>query len=248
MSANRRPTSISPGRRLLLLAGAVIVLMGLLASNAATHTRDLDCSDFAFQTAAQDHRDVHLGDPDRLDDDDDGTTCEELPCPCGATPLPPVTPIPARSPPATVPAPLTTTARVDDVIDGRTLKVRLPAGEIVDVALIGIDSPQTGRPGSRGECAALDATARMRKLAFGNATGPIVRLQTDPTQDRVDRSDRLLVYVSARGVDFGRTMIASGLAKVHGSERDFVRLTSYRKAQASAKAAKRGVWRRCGGH
>lgn len=75
-----------------------------------------------------------------------------------------------------------------------------------------------------------------------------VRLTTDPTQDRADRYDRPLVYVAAGGVDFGRTMIASGWAKVYATSREFTRGPAYRRAQASAKAAKRGAWRTCGGN
>lgn len=72
-------------------------------------------------------------------------------------------------------------------------------------------------------------------------------LRTDATQDPVDRFGRLPVYVSGGGVDFGREMIASGWAKVYVCERDFRRVTAYRKAQASVRAARRGVWRECGG-
>ena len=87
----------------------------------------------------------------------------------------------------------------------------------------------------------------MKRLALRNGTGQIVTLQTEPAQDRGPRSGRLLAYVTASGVDLGRTMIASGLAKVRTSGSNFARLTTYRNAQASAKAAKRGVWRGCGG-
>lgn len=239
-------TSISPMCRRLLLVGAVGALMGLTASSASAHSVDLDCSDFGSQAAAQEHRDHHAGDPDRLDDDEDGTACEELPCPCGVTVLPPVAPILTR-PQGPLPAPLTMKARVTGVIDGNALKVRLSAGQMVHVGLIGIDSAEPGEPGSRGECGALNGTARMKRLALRNGVGRTVTLQTDPTQARVGPSDRLPVYVSARGVDFGRTMIATGLAKVHVVEQDFARLPSYREAQASAKAARRGVWRGCGG-
>jgi len=142
---------------------------------------------------------------------------------------------------------LTTKARVTGVVDGDTLKVRLRAGATVNVGLIGVDSPEIGGSGKRAECGGLDATARMRRLAIRNGTGRIVTLRTDPSRDRQARSDRLPAYVDAHGVDVGRTMIASGLAKVHASGSDFARLTTYRDAQASAKAAKRGMWRGCGG-
>ena len=232
-------------RRALLLAGVAAALMAMPASDATAHSQDKDCADFPTQRTAQDHQDTHVGDPDRLNDAN-GVTCPELPCPCGATPLPPAAPIPVRSPSAAPLAPLTTTARVSRVVDGDTLKVRLSAGQMATVGLIGVDSPKRGKPGSRGECGAPEATAQMKRLALRNGSGRSVTLQTDPMQARDHQSDRLLVYVSTRGVDLGRTMIASGSAKVDVFEYDFVRLAAYHKAQASAKAAKRGLWRSCG--
>ena len=241
-----RLTYISRLCRLLVLACSVSALMAVLATHAPAHSQDKDCADFATQRTAQDHQDTHVGDPDRLNDED-GVTCPELPCPCGATPLPPAAPIPLRPPSAAPLAPLTTPARVSRVVDGDTLKVRLPAGQMATVEQIGVDSPERGKPGSRGECGALQAIAQMKRLVLlRNRSGPSVTLQTDPMQRREDQSDRLRVYVSARGVDLGRTMLASGSAKVDVFGSDFVRLAAYRKAQASAKAAKRGIWRRCG--
>lgn len=234
-------------RRLLVFVWAVTALMGLLASNTAAHSVDLDCGDFASQTGAQNHRDLHPGDPDGLDEDNDGVGCPELPCPCGATVLPPSTPIPVRSPPAAPPPPLATDARVVGVIDANTLTVRLPAGETVDVRLIGIDAPKRRGPGARADCGALDATAHMKRLALRNGIGRSVRLRTDPTHAPDDGLGRRLAYVDARGVDFGRTLISSGWAQVDAFDGDFLRANIYRKAQASAKAAQRGAWRRCSG-
>jgi endonuclease YncB( thermonuclease family) len=236
---------ISPWCRLLVLACSVIALMGLPPSNVAAHTQDKDCADFATQRAAQDHQDTHTGDPDRLNDDN-GVTCPQLPCPCGATPLAPAAPIAERAPSSAPLGPLTIPARVSRVVDGDTLKVRLPTGQMATVGLIGVDSPKRGKPGSRGECGAVQATAQMKRLVLRNASGRSVTLQTDPMHTGEARSERLRVYVSARGVDLGRTMIASGAAKVAVFESAFMRLPTYRKAQASAKAARRGLWRTCG--
>lgn len=230
-------------RRLLVLVCAVAALVGLPSSAVATHGIDLDCSDFADQAAAQSHLNAHPGDPDDLDGNDDRRPCEALPCPCGAATVPP-----PAAPPAPLPATQTSKARVVRVIDGDTLKVRLTTGRTVNVRIIGIDTPETRKPGTRVECGGLDATARMKRLAFRKGIGRVVMLRSDPTQDRVDRFDRLLAYVSAAGVDFGRTMISSGWAKVYVFKRDFLRVGTYRRAQASAKAAKRGVWRKCGGN
>ena len=241
-----RLTCVSAICRLLVLVCAALALLALPASNVAAHSEDKDCTDFSTQRAAQDHQDTHTGDPDGLNDAD-GATCPQLPCPCGATPLPPPAPMPLRAPSAAPVAPLTTTAHVSRVVDGDTLKVRLPAGQIADVGLIGVDSPDPGKSGSSGECGAPQATAQMKRLVLRNASGRSVTLHSDPMQSRAARSDRLRVYVSARGLDLGRTMIASGSAKVNAFESDFVRMVSYRKAQAAAKAAKRGTWRTCGG-
>lgn len=243
-------TSDEPGERLavrraLLLVSVAVALMPMPASDATAHSQDKDCADFPTQRTAQDHQDTHVGDPDRLNDAN-GVTCPELPCPCGATPLPPAPPIGDRPPSAAPVAPLTTPARVSRVVDGDTLRVRLPAGQMATVGLIGVDSPKRGTPGSRGGCGAPEATAQMKRLVLRNGSGQRVTLQTDPTQARAGQSERLLVYVSARGVDLGRMMIASGLAKVDVFESHFERRATYRKAQASAKAAKRGLWRRCG--
>ncbi len=108
-------------------------------------------------------------------------------------------------------------------------------------------TPETRKPGTPVQCGGPDATARMKKLALRNERGRTVTLKTDPTQDVLDRFGRLLAYVSAGGVDFGRTMISSGWAKVYVYEYDFMRVKGYRAAQASGRAAKRGVWRKCGG-
>ena len=248
VTMNHKPglTSISLICRLLVLVLVVSALIGLSASDAPAHSVDLDCSDFGSQAEAQDHRDRHAGDPDRLDDDEDGTACEELPCPCGFIVLPPAPPEPARPAPGPLPSPVTTKARVVRVIDASTLKVRLVDGEMINVRLIGVDSPTTRRAGSRGACGAQDATARMKRLAFRDGVGRIVELRTDPMRDRDGDLNRLLAYVGVGGVDFGRTMITGGWARVHPAKANFLRVRTYRKAEASAKAAKRGLWRRCG--
>ncbi|HEV7806874.1 MAG TPA: thermonuclease family protein [Solirubrobacteraceae bacterium] len=138
-------------------------------------------------------------------------------------------------------------ARVIRVIDGDTLKVRLAGGTAATVRLIGIDTPETSKPGTPIECGGLDATARMKKLALRRGIGLSVSLRTDPTQDGSDRFGRLLAYVTRAGVDFGRTMVLSGWATSYVYETSFQRVVAYGHAQSAAKAAPRGVWRSCGG-
>ncbi len=238
-------------RLLLSLACAACLLVGVPASASATHTGDVDCADFATQAAAQAHLLAHPGDPDGLDGDSDGTACEALPCPCaGSVPSPATAhPPPPPPPPAPVAAAHSVHARVTRVIDGDTLKVRLAGGQTITVRLIGIDTPETRKPGTPVECGGPDATARMKKLALRRGVGRTVTLTTDPTQDSLDRYGRVLAYVKTGGADLGRSMIASGWAMTYVFERDFGRVSTYRRAQASAKGKPgRGVWRKCGGN
>ena len=240
-------------RRLLLCLCALGALVAIPSAAAANHAGDVDCSDFPSQAAAQSHLNAHPGDPDGLDGDSDGRACESLPCPCSDASGPPATnPAPPPPPPPPPPAPAaaaqTAKARVVRVIDGDTLKVKLATGQSATVRLIGIDTPETRKPGTAVQCGGADATARMKKLAISNGSGRRVTLTTDPTQDVVDTYGRLLAYVNAGGSDLGRSMVASGWAKVYVFKTDFRRVTTYRKAQASVKAAKRGVWRKCGGN
>ena len=255
--------------RATLLVLAIAALMGATSSPAqASHGYDLDCSNFSTQAAAQTHLDAHPGDPDGLDGNRDGRACESLPCPCMRTitdpppkPPPPPPPPPAAPPPLAVapPPPRSPTlstvqpGRVTRVIDGDTLKVRLTGavaeGETVTVRLIGIDTPETRKPGTRVECGGLKATARMKRLAFINGRARAVDLTTDPTHGASDRFGRRLFYVSTRTrLDFGRAMISSGWAKTYVFKREFDRLPAYRRAESAARAARRGVWRRCAGN
>ena len=132
------------------------------------------------------------------------------------------------------------------MIDGDTLKVKFADGTKTTVRLIGIDTPETKKPGTPVQCGGRDATARMKKLALRNGKGRTVTITTDPTQDLTDRYGRLLSYVSAGTTDFGRTMVAAGWATtyVYGGV-DFQRVRAYRSAQSSAKSARKGVYRKC---
>ena len=138
--------------------------------------------------------------------------------------------------------------------DGDTVKVRLRSGALKTVRLIGIDTPESRKPGVPVECGAKQATAAMTKLAFrkrrGGRVRQAVRLTTDATQDRIDRFGRLLAYVERRsdGLDLGRAMIRAGWAVAYVYDgTPFKRYAAYSAFQTQADAAHRGVWSSCGG-
>ncbi len=238
--------------RALLLAGLACLLITALPSSASAAGKN--CSDFPNRAAAQAWLDADPGDPDGLDGDHDGAACESLPCPCPGASAPPVpqtpaTPVvpaaPAPIPQQTSPKILVAKARITSVIDGDTLKVKFANGVRTTVRLIGIDTPETKKPGTPVQCGGRDATARMKKLAFRNGRGRSVMVKTDPTQDLTDRYGRLLSYVSAAGYDLGRIMVSSGWATTYVFKVDFQRVAKYRTAERSARSARKGVYGKC---
>ena len=118
---------------------AALALGGLaLPSTSPTDSKaaDYDCADFSNQAQAQTY--LLPGDPYRLDGDDDGVACEDLPCPCASSGPAPVTPAPV----APAAAPTREGVVLDHVVDGDTLEVRFPDDSTASVRLIGIDTPE----------------------------------------------------------------------------------------------------------
>ena len=102
----------------------------------------------------------------------------------------------SASPRATIAAKAREAARVDRVVDGDTLKVRLADGRRQRVRLIGIDTPETKKPDTPVQCGGPQATAAMRRLVLDRSgRGLGVVLVRDPTQDAQDRFGRRLAYV-----------------------------------------------------
>src|SRR3954464_4761299 len=73
-------------------------------------------------------------------------------------------------------------ARLVRAVDGDTL-VASAGGRSFYVRLLGIDTPETHRPGTPVECGGPEASANMRSFA---PAGSRIELESDPGQDRVD--------------------------------------------------------------
>ena len=179
-----------------LLVGAAVLIPSAPALAA------VNCSSFSSQAAAQAYYDAQAGDPDGLDRDGDGWACESNAAPMAAapkgaaapvvpaptptvapTPTPTVTPTPAPAGTPTVATAKKTSARVTSVVDGDTIKVRTALGRRLTVRLIGIDTPETKKPGTPVECDGRQASAAMRKLVLTRTGGRRVTLTSDPSQD-----------------------------------------------------------------
>jgi micrococcal nuclease len=142
-------------------------------------------------------------------------------------------------------APSTGGARVVRVVDGDTIRVSV-GGRERSVRLLGIDTPETHRPGTPIECGGPEATAHMQALA---PPGTPVELEADPGQDRVDRYGRLLAYVRLPGGRLAEEgQLSAGWATVYVYAGKPVSLYgAFRRAQDAARTRRIGVWGACGG-
>jgi micrococcal nuclease len=136
-------------------------------------------------------------------------------------------------------------AEVVRPVDGDTLVARA-GGRTFYVRLLGIDTPETHRPGTPVECGGPEASKAMDALA---PAGAPIRLESDPTQDRVDRYGRLLAYVwLADGRLLETAQLESGWATTYVYAGRPVSLFPRLAAAArQAQVTHRGVWSACGG-
>lgn len=216
------------------------------------------CADYPNQAAAQ-----FAG--DTVDADHDGIYCESLPCPCSTAPpgttSSPAGPTEPVTPPADSEKPTYTyRGTVTKVVDGDTLKVKVK-GRVKTVRAVGVDTPESSKPGVPVECGALEAKSAAIKWAFAKRIdkddddlydsgkrGRKVTLRTDPTQDKTDRYGRLLAYVTRAGSNFALSQITNGWGAVYVYNNvPFQKLAAFEAGQDKARAAGRGVWSQCDG-
>jgi micrococcal nuclease len=136
--------------------------------------------------------------------------------------------------------PLATTATVLKVVDGDTIDIRDDVRGRLRVRLLGIDTPETKKPGFSVGCWGREAT----EFAQSTMLGQRVALQTDPTQGRTDRYGRTLAYlVKADGWDYSVEAARAGVAKsyVYGGV-PAMRYDAIEAAQSEAQSAQRGLW------
>jgi micrococcal nuclease len=149
------------------------------------------------------------------------------------------TPTPTR-PAATTSSAPGAAARVTRVVDGDTLKARV-AGRTETVRVIGLDTPESVKPGTPIECFAMRATAEAERLL---PVGAAIRLESDPTQANRDRYGRLLAHVwLADRTLFAERMIRGGFG-IHYIYGGVPSIYARRLAAAEdgARAAMRGLW------
>jgi len=131
-------------------------------------------------------------------------------------------------------------ATVTRVVDGDTIHATVH-GKDEKIRIIGLDSPETSKPGTPIECFAREATRAAERLL---PVGSRIRVQMDPSQDTRDRYGRLLAHVVlSDGRLFAEIMIRHGDA-IHYIYDGVPSMYADRfaAAEAHAKATGAGLW------
>lgn len=135
-------------------------------------------------------------------------------------------------------APPAATAEVLRVVDGDTIEVELE-GRTEDVRYIGIDTPETVKPGSPVECFGPEASATNESLVE-NAT---VTLRFD--RELRDAYGRLLAYVFVGDTFVNAELIRRGMARTLEIEPNTARAAQLGELEQDAGSAGRGLWGAC---
>jgi micrococcal nuclease len=128
------------------------------------------------------------------------------------------------------------------VVDGDTIRVRLAGGE-EPVRYIGVDTPESVKPGSPVECFARRASAFNARLVEGER----VRLVSDVESH--DRYGRRLAYVYRARDDLfvNAELVRQGYATVATFPPNVRYADEFERLARRARMSGRGLWSRCEG-
>src|SRR5689334_109928 len=131
-------------------------------------------------------------------------------------------------------------ARVVRVVDGDTVVVRT-GGRDERVRYIGVDTPESVKPGTPVQCFAKAASAANKRLVEGQE----VRLVADA--EARDRYGRTLAYVyrSSDGLFVNAELVRRGYAKPLTIPPNVAHAVELRRLAATARREGRGLWSRC---
>ena len=132
------------------------------------------------------------------------------------------------------------TAPVTDVVDGDTIEVEID-GETEDVRYIGVDTPESVKPGEPVQCYGLEASHLNERLVGGER----VRLTFDAEQR--DVYGRLLAYVRVTGGGpfVNAELVRRGYARTLTIEPNDRFAARFDRLAQDAADAGRGLWGVC---
>ncbi|SRR5258705_6807914 len=127
---------------------------------------------------------------------------------------------------------------VTKVVDGDTIWVD-NNGKRQKIRMIGLDTPESVDPRKPVQCFALEASAQAKTILGGQS----VYLETDPSQNSVDRYGRTLAYVwTASGRLFNLDMITDGFAVEYTYDLPHRYPQDFKATENDARTQERGLW------
>ena len=130
-------------------------------------------------------------------------------------------------------------AKVTRVVDGDTIVVQFADGKTDKVRILGVDTPETHKPGTPVQCFGPDAEKFTRERLSGRS----VRLELD--KESRDKYKRLLAYVYVEGQRFEDELLRRGFAKVLIIAPNGRHAKPMIAAEAAAKSMRAGLWGAC---
>ena len=132
-------------------------------------------------------------------------------------------------------------AKVVRVVDGDTIVVRTASGAEERVRYIGVDTPESVKPGTPVECFGKAAAHANRRLVAGRR----VRLVADA--EARDRYGRLLAYVYRRpdGLFVNAELVRRGYARTLTIPPNVAHAARFRRLARHARRAGQGLWSQC---
>jgi micrococcal nuclease len=134
--------------------------------------------------------------------------------------------------------PATANVVVTRVVDGDTVEVRL-GGRTEDVRYIGVDTPETVKPGAPVDCFGPQASAFNHRLVEGR------RVRLVFGAEPRDVYDRLLAYVYLGDRFVNAELVRQGLARTLTIPPNDRYADRFKRLEIAASRAGRGLWGAC---
>jgi micrococcal nuclease len=135
--------------------------------------------------------------------------------------------------------PATATALVTRVVDGDTIEARID-GEVEDVRLIGVDTPETVKPGEPVQCFGPQASTFTKHLLEDRPVRLVFGIE------RRDVYGRLLAYAYLGDRLFNAALLRRGLARSLTIPPNDRFAPHFERLELAAARAGRGLWAACG--
>jgi micrococcal nuclease len=135
---------------------------------------------------------------------------------------------------------LSAAGRVVRVVDGDTVRVRL-RDHTETVRYIGVDTPETVKPGEPVQCFGKRASAFNRRAVAGR------RVELRFGRERRDRYGRLLAYAYVQGRErsLSATLVARGYGRVLTIPPNTAHARSFARLERRARERRLGLWGSC---